>query len=129
MVAGLQAGESVFRHWCAEIVADRFGKGEKIFGHHRTHRMNADVISTRFTTAGAIETCHWRGATRVKYIAVHVGLIADGHVRSQSLDVDANESANDVGGARGEEQNPHLSGGCHEHWSLGESSNYGTNDG
>ena len=54
-ITGLEAGELVEREWCREVVATRFGEGEKLVGQHHTDGMHALVLPARVTAAVAIE--------------------------------------------------------------------------
>jgi len=47
--------ESVFRSWCAEIVAPGEREREELLGHHGAHGMTANIFWPGFTAAAAGE--------------------------------------------------------------------------
>lgn len=44
VIARTEAGKHVLGTRCAKVVANRLGKGQKLFGHHRANRVLAIVI-------------------------------------------------------------------------------------
>jgi len=66
-IAGHEAREAVLRHRRAEIVADSLLMREKLLGYDGTNGVTTEVLSSRRTTAVAVETRDGVGATRLQH--------------------------------------------------------------
>jgi hypothetical protein len=71
-VAGFEAGESVLRHWGAEVVAEGFGGFEEGRVDDTADGVDAVVIGASFAAAGAVEAGHGLAAADVEWLAEDV---------------------------------------------------------
>ena len=55
-IAFLQARESIFRNWRAQVVSNRCGELKKLVSHHTTDEMQTDILRAGVATAVAKET-------------------------------------------------------------------------
>jgi len=73
-VAGHQAGESVLRHRCGQVVADRALMLEEVRGHDGADDVQADVLRTGRAAAVSVEAGDRVGATRFQLATEHVAI-------------------------------------------------------
>jgi len=71
-VAGAEAGESILRHWCGEIVAELPGDAEEVFGDDTADSVDAEVVRAGITAAVAIEAGDGIAAAELEWLAEHV---------------------------------------------------------